>query len=44
MITAIPNYWLGLLLIWAVADHLDWLPVTGMLTPQSVILPAFALS
>ena len=44
VLTAIPNYWLGLLLIWAVAVHLDWLPVSGMLTPQSVILPAFALS
>ena len=32
------------MLIWAVAVHLDWLPVSGMLTPQSVILPAFALS
>ncbi|MBQ0212802.1 ABC transporter permease subunit [Proteus vulgaris] len=44
VLTAIPNYWLGLLLIWGVAVYLDWLPVSGMLSPQSVILPALALS
>lgn len=44
VLTAIPNYWLGLLLIWGVAVYLDWLPVSGMLSPESVILPALALS
>lgn len=44
ILTALPNYWLALLLIWGVAVYLDWLPVSGMLSPQSVILPALALS
>ncbi|HDF2341192.1 TPA: ABC transporter permease subunit [Morganella morganii] len=42
--TAIPNYWLGLLLIWALAVQLDLFPVSGMLTHDSVILPALTLS
>lgn len=42
--TAIPNYWLGLLLIWALAVQLDLFPVSGMLTHESVILPALTLS
>ncbi|HEO9719270.1 TPA: ABC transporter permease subunit [Morganella morganii subsp. morganii] len=42
--TAIPNYWLGLLLIWALAVKLDLFPVSGMLTHESVILPALTLS
>lgn len=42
--TAIPNYWLGLLLIWVLAVQLDLFPVSGMLTHESVILPALTLS
>ncbi|GIZ29322.1 nickel ABC transporter permease subunit NikB [Morganella morganii] len=42
--TAIPNYWLGLLLIWALAVQLNLFPVSGMLTHESVILPALTLS
>lgn len=42
--TAIPNYWLGLLLIWALAVKLDLFPVSGMMTHESVILPALTLS
>ncbi|MBI6189106.1 ABC transporter permease subunit [Providencia rettgeri] len=42
--TAMPNYWLGLLLIWALAVKLDLFPVSGMMTKGSVILPALTLS
>lgn len=42
--TAIPNYWLGLLLIWALAVKLDLFPVSGMMRHDSVILPALTLS
>lgn len=42
--TAIPNYWLGLLLIWLLAVELDLFPVSGMMTKDSVILPALTLS
>lgn len=42
--TAIPNYWLGLLLIWALAVKLDLFPVSGMMTHDAVILPALTLS
>ncbi|MBS0848145.1 nickel/cobalt ABC transporter permease [Citrobacter sp. JGM124] len=42
--TAIPNYWLGLLLIWALAVKLDLFPVSGMMTYKSVVLPALTLS
>lgn len=42
--TAIPNYWLGLLLIWILAVQLDLFPVSGMLTHESIILPALTLS
>lgn len=41
---AIPNYWLGLLLIWVLAVELDLFPVSGMMTKDSVILPALTLS
>lgn len=44
ILTAIPNYWLGLLLIWALAVELDLFPVSGMMTKDSVILPALTLS
>ncbi|PHI30658.1 nickel/cobalt ABC transporter permease [Budvicia aquatica] len=44
LITAIPNYWIGLLLIWLLAVKMDWLPVGGMLEVKSVILPAVTLS
>lgn len=44
IITAMPNYWLGLLLIWALAVNWDLLPASGMMEPTSVILPALTLS
>lgn len=42
--TAVPNYWLALLLIWAIALQLDWLPVSGLDSPSGIILPAITLS
>ncbi|MFK7875583.1 MAG: ABC transporter permease [Paracoccaceae bacterium] len=41
--TAIPQFWLGLLLILLFAVHLGWLPAMGARTPTHAILPALAL-
>ena len=40
---AMPNFWVGLLLIIIFAIKLDWLPAYGADTPKHVILPAIAL-
>ena len=40
---SIPNFWLGPLLILLFAVRLDWLPVSGMSGPASVVLPALTL-
>lgn len=40
---AIPVFWLGTLLINLFAVKLRWLPVSGFLTPQSIVLPALTL-
>jgi len=41
--TAIPAYWLGLLLILLFAVKLAWLPAMGARTPVHVVLPALTL-
>ncbi|MDK3019307.1 ABC transporter permease [Pseudodonghicola flavimaris] len=40
---AMPNFWVGLLLIIVFAIGLEWLPAYGADTPKHVILPAIAL-
>ncbi len=40
---AMPNFWLGPLLILAFSIHLDWLPVNGRGEWSNLVLPAFTL-
>jgi nickel transport system permease protein len=42
--TAIPNYWLGLLLMWVFALKLRWLPSHGAVSFKHYLLPALTLS
>lgn len=42
--TAMPAYWIGLLLIWVVAIKMDLLPTSGSGSWQHLILPAFTVS
>lgn len=42
--TAMPSFWIGLLLMWCFAVKLDWLPTSGMEGLSSVVLPAVTLS
>ncbi len=44
MTTAMPAYWIGLLLMWFVAIKLDMLPTSGSGTFAHLILPAFTVS
>lgn len=40
---AMPNFWVGLLLILIFSIHLEWMPAFGADTPKHVIMPAIAL-
>ncbi len=40
---AMPNFWIGIMLILLFAVHLGWLPVSGRLETTSIILPALTL-
>lgn len=40
---AVPPFWLGMLLLWLFAVHLQWITVVGAPTPQRLILPAVTL-
>lgn len=40
---AMPNFWVGLLMILLFAIHLDWLPAYGAGTPAHIVMPAIAL-
>ncbi|SNS07096.1 nickel transport system permease protein [Anaerovirgula multivorans] len=42
--TAMPNYWIGILLIWLFAVKLEVLPTGGNKEEGAIILPAIALS
>ena len=44
MTTAMPAYWVGLLLMWLVSIRLDLLPTSGNGTWKHLILPAFTVS
>lgn len=41
---SVPNFWLSLLLVYAFAISLDWLPATGSKGFRSIILPATVLA
>lgn len=41
---AIPNFWIGLLLMWLLSVKLNLFPTSGMEQPNSVVLPAVTLS
>ena len=40
---AVPNFWLGLMLILFIALNIDWFPTGSRTSPQSIILPAITL-
>lgn len=42
--TAMPPYWVGLLLMWLISIQFDLLPTSGSGTWQHLILPAFTVS
>lgn len=44
MTTAMPAYWIGLLMIWLVSIKLDLLPTSGSGSVKHLILPAFTVS
>ena len=44
MSTAMPAYWIGLLLIWLISIKLDLLPTSGSGTWKNLILPSFTVS
>lgn len=41
---SVPSFWIGILLILVFGVTLRWLPFTGNLGPESIILPAITLS
>lgn len=44
MTTAMPAYWIGLLLIWLISIKLDLLPTSGGGGLKYLILPSFTVS
>ncbi|MBO0997514.1 ABC transporter permease subunit [Bacillus sp. SD075] len=42
--TAMPSFWIGILLIWLFSVKLNWFDTSGMEKPSSVVLPAITLS
>jgi peptide/nickel transport system permease protein len=40
---SLPGFWLGIVLMWIFAVHLDWLPSSGRGGLQHIILPAITL-
>lgn len=44
LLSAMPSFWIGLLLMWYFSVYLGWLPTSGKNGPSSIILPAVTLS
>lgn len=44
VLSAMPSFWIGLLLMWFFSVRLGWLPTSGMNGTSSIILPAITLS
>lgn len=44
MTTAMPAYWIGLLMIWLISIKMDLLPTSGSGTWKHLLLPAFTVS
>ena len=42
--TAMPAYWVGLLLMWGIGVQLNWLPTNGNGTWRHLILPSFTVA
>ena len=42
--TALPSFWVGLLLIWIFSVKLNLFPTSGMERPSSIVLPAITLA
>lgn len=42
--TAMPAYWVGLLLMWGIGVKLNWLPTNGNGTWRHLILPSFTVA
>ncbi|MBU5336425.1 nickel/cobalt ABC transporter permease [Intestinibacter bartlettii] len=42
--TAMPSFWVGLLLIWIFSVKLNMFPTSGMETPSSIVLPSITLA
>lgn len=40
---SLPGFWLGIMLMWIFAVHLDWLPASGRGGIEHIILPAITL-
>ena len=40
---AMPNFWIGIMMILLFAVYLEWLPVSGRLESTSIVLPALTL-
>jgi peptide/nickel transport system permease protein len=44
LLVALPQYWLGIVLLVVFAFHLHWLPVVGDGGPEGLVLPALTLA
>lgn len=42
--SAVPGFWIALVLIYAFSARLHWLPVFGTPTPKGIVMPAIVLS